>query len=185
MGDSLKVAKASTCENPAAWKETLAAMEKHLEISLQERDQLRSSVMELEEKVNQAPATLQYLRAALDDVAKMDESVAELQAAKLAKAAAQEERIELERQCSSLEETSKEVSEELKKVYSEMGSLRDMERDIEERKKRNRALRKRCEEMEAARSAELSDYEATKDQGTRTHALSGEVAAAPSDEAAL
>lgn len=148
--EALKEAQASVCMDPAAWKKKIAAQEEQLATCEQERDQLRSSVVALKEKVDQAPAIMEYLRATLDEVAELEELVAELEAAKQANAAAQEDRVKLERQYFAIEKKRKEASEEMERVEMEIEILRDMDAELEKRKQRNIEMRKRCEEMEAA-----------------------------------
>lgn len=168
VAEALKEAQASVCGDPAAWKEKLAAQAESLAALQQERDQLRSTVSALEEKVNLAPVIKEALQATLDDVVRLEALAAEVETRKQAQAAAQEQRVKLERQYCALENKLKVATEELAQVDRKVGGgqPRDMDAGLQNRQRRNDDIRKHYEELEAAYktaaagcSEELSDLE--------------------------
>lgn len=188
ISEALREAQASVCGDPAAWKEKTTANAESLAALEKERDQLRSTVSALEEKVNLAPFIREALQGTLDDVTRLEASMVDLEARKQAKAAAEQKRVKLERQHCALQNEVKVASEELARLDLKVGGgqPRDVDAGLQSREQRNSDLRKRCEQMEdayktamAGCSGELADLHTaiaaveeeirTTDQETRDH----------------
>lgn len=168
IAEAVKEAQASVCGDPAAWKEKTAAHAEKLAALERERDQLRPTVLALEEKIGMAPVIKDTLQATLEDVARVEASVAKIEAHKQAKVAAEEKRVKRERQHCALQNKLKVASEELARLNLKIagGQSRDIDASLQNREQRNSDIQKRCEEKEAAykmamasSSGELADLE--------------------------
>lgn len=155
ISEALKEAQASVCGDPAAWKEKTTANAETLAALEKERDQLRSAVSALEEKLSLAPVIKEALQGTLDDITRLEASVVDLEARKQARAAAEQKRVKLERQHCALQNKVKVASEELARLDLKVGGgqPRDMDAGLQSREQRNSDLRKRCEQLEAAYKA--------------------------------
>lgn len=168
VAEVVKEAQASVCGDPAAWKEKTEAHREKLATLERERDQLRPTVLALEEKIGMAPIIKDALQATLEDVARLEAWVAKIEARKQAKVATEEKRVKRERQHCALQNKVKVASEELARLDLKIGGgqPRDIDASLQNREQRNDDIRKRCEEKEAAykmatarSSGELTDLE--------------------------